>query len=434
MEEAQHVMQQRRPAERQLHDGRRIRVLAVCYGGGHVKALAPVVVELRRRGAEVVLFGLTLAGPSLHAQSIPHLGFRSLVGPDDEDALVFGRELAHDWHDNRGGLSREESVAYLGLSFADLAARVGEGEARRRLALQGRQAFLPLGPMRRAFDLHRPDVVLATNSPRAERAAMLVAAERHLPRVIINDLFGMRLAYPLEAERICVLTEGVRDTLIEQGIDASTVTATGNPLCDAIVREVANDPEVPVSLGHPRPVLLADQPAEWTDDGLHVFDDRESKEMILRFREICRSADALALVRRHPTRHRGWLAETEGVQWVDDLPLYPLLRACDLIVTRSSTVGLEAALLGRPVVTFHPHEGPSPLPLAEGGVALGAQTLEELSAAVHSALHDASLRAELGRTRARRLLSDFGCDGHAAERVADLVEELVGSPRESRPR
>jgi len=165
-----------------------------------------------------------------------------------------------------------------------------------------------------------------------------------------------------------------------------------------------------------------------------VFDDRESKEMILCFRDICRSADALPLVRRHPSRHRGWLAETAGVQWVDDLPLYPLLRACELIVTRASTVGLEAALLGRPVVTFHPHEGPNPFPLAEGGVTLGARTLEELSAAVRCALYDASLRTELGRTRARRLLSDFGCDGHAAERVADLVEELVAHPRESRSR
>jgi hypothetical protein len=69
----------------------------------------------------------------------------------------------------------QETVAYLGLSMADLIADVGPEEAELAYRQFGRQAFLPVRTLDRILRQVAPDLVVCTNSPRAERAAVLAA-------------------------------------------------------------------------------------------------------------------------------------------------------------------------------------------------------------------------------------------------------------------
>lgn len=67
--------------------------------------------------------------------------------------------------------------------------------------------------------------------------------------------------------------------------------------------------------------------------------------------------DAIALwVRRHPgVRNRGRMPsppEIKGVRYVDHIPLAPLLQSIDLVVTGYSSVGIEAAHAGIPVISY----------------------------------------------------------------------------------
>ena len=57
------------------------------------------------------------------------------------------------------------------INLADLHDRLGEAAARQLYEERGRWAFHPIGFMRRLMTKLKPDVVVATNSPRSEAAA-----------------------------------------------------------------------------------------------------------------------------------------------------------------------------------------------------------------------------------------------------------------------
>ena len=148
--------------------------LFVAYGGGHVKALLPVAVQAQAQGlAHVVFLALTTAAAPAREAGVPTYGFADLLEPSDKQALQHGERLVQTL--SVQAAQREESVAYLGLSYAELEADVGAAEAAARYAQYGRQAFLPVRVLERAIARWQPACVLTTNSPRAERAALLAA-------------------------------------------------------------------------------------------------------------------------------------------------------------------------------------------------------------------------------------------------------------------
>src|SRR5262245_36054585 len=197
------------------------KALFVTYGGGHVNMVIPTVRELERRGGwDVSVLGLTTARLALRAAGISAFGFADLVAAGDVDVLTLGRELLAGNHAADKGVEERESIAYLGLCYADLRERLGPGEAARLYAERGRQGFLPIGPLRGLLEREAPDVVVATSSPRAERAALLAARELGIPAVLMIDLFGLEwdfLEDPDYADRVLVISEWTKRRFAERG-------------------------------------------------------------------------------------------------------------------------------------------------------------------------------------------------------------------------
>jgi len=165
------------------------RVLFVAYGSGHIKMLIPEAQALQASGrAQPVVLALTTAAPVARAAGLDVVQFKDFVQPGDEAALTRGRQLVQDLG---GAVSDpDESAAYLGLSYADLEADLGTGAAEAEYRRRGRQAFLPVRTLTRILQTLRPDVVVATNAPRGERAA-IVAAGPLANLVLAIALFGM---------------------------------------------------------------------------------------------------------------------------------------------------------------------------------------------------------------------------------------------------
>ncbi|TFZ04070.1 UDP-glycosyltransferase [Ramlibacter humi] len=333
--------------------------LFVSYGGGHVNALLPVAQRVRALGlARPVYLALTTAAPAVRQAGIDMLGFRDLLQPGDVRARGHGERMAAQLQ--VPAADHEESVAYLGLSYADLEDRLGAEPAARAYAQYGRQAFLPLSAIERVFDRVQPALVVATNSPRAEEAAILTARRRGVPSACLLDLFGQhereRLARPDFADALCVLNEPIRQTFIAAGRPAAQVHVTGNPAFDTV-----NDPamrEQGRALRHE---------AGW--DRLHVLLYASSPEPV-HIPDIAGTGDpelprrleralidaverdpGLALwVRRHPSEpvmddpgHARIRVSTRA------MPLHACLHASDEVFVTVSTVGVEASLAGKPV-------------------------------------------------------------------------------------
>ena len=406
------------------------RALFVCYGGGHAKMVIPVVRELSRHdGWEPIVLGLTIAGPQIRAAGIVSYGYRDLVSSGDDAALEHGRRILGDSHDPRSGIAVEESVAYLGLSYQDLVDRLGADAAAALYRTHARHAFLQLGPMRRALEKWRPDVVVTTNSPKSERAALVVAREAGIPTVAMEDLLGIRQALirdfvpKFAADRLCVGSTIAIDNLErDEGLPRDACRLTGNPAFDrlgGVARrrdEARGRSRIPAGMRYgvlytqsgPDPDALRAVLDGLAGDGVHLG------------------------VRRHPN-HRAMASDAfrsllpRGVELVDDADLDDLLAAADVAISISSTVTVEALLVGNVVVQLGPalpltrptQEHLEDLPLYRYGVTVLADDV--------AALRDI-LRSDHGGedavARAREL---FVAPGTAARAVADQIREVAAA-------
>ena len=113
------------------------KIFFVSYGGGHIKIVDLICRQLAERAdVEFRILALTTA----YAQVIDRYGparvkrisdYLELFDDSIDDILRCGLKLVGDNHNDKIGIPRFESLAYLGLCYHDLVRRYGEQEAGR---------------------------------------------------------------------------------------------------------------------------------------------------------------------------------------------------------------------------------------------------------------------------------------------------------------
>lgn len=412
------------------------RLLFVTYGGGHAHMVYPAVHALRASEAftqgriAIDVLGLPAATYALNTNGIDCLRFSDFLDPAlDADAIAWGEELAREHHSPTVGVSREDSVAYLGLNYKDLVLQHGGAKARELFAQRGRQCFLPLHAMARIFDRLKPDFVVTSNSPRAEAAALAVANERSIPSLAMTDLFTGLGGYVLKAGSITFLNQSAQDMFLADGLVDPAISEfhiTGNPAFDKIL-SLPHD-KTPgwmerhfPGAGSRKAVLHADMPAWWDAVNKRSYFKTEADSTVEL--EACYAATvangAAYLVRPHPSQDRAfyerWLTGRANAFLAAAPPLHELLANVDLLLARSTTVGLEAALMRKRILQLQADMHPD-LPLAAMGVAWGSRGYAQLPAEIGQALgDDAGFQAILAQIP-RKLPTQ-----PAALKIADIV-------------
>ena len=402
------------------------RLLFVAYGGGHVNMIIPVVKEFSNDpSVEVNILGLTRAGATLDNESIPYFGFRHLPESKDPIAIEWGEQLALGVEHE--AVPRAETIAYLGLSYLDLIHDQGVETARRLYEKQGRQAFLPVRTLQNVMRRLSPDVVIATNSPRAERAAIMAARDFGIPAVCLVDLLALHeieyIGVEDYADRICVMSQFVKQLFLAAGRKDEEVVVTGNPAFDRL-----SDPSLPASAdrlrsqrgwGSDKVILWASnvEPARHPFSG-HKGDPELPRRVDLAlFELIKRHPDWRLVIRPHPSEVLQYDSLPERVEISNGEPLPPLLKACDVVVTLASTVGLEAVLLGKPLVSIDLSIFTPDLPYAKMGLSTGVTSLIDLEAGI--------LRALTSKVLTNLELPEVGT---SAARITEVIRQLIHFP------
>lgn len=365
-----------------------VKVLFVTYGSGHVKMIVPLAQALSSRpDVECVVLALTTAAPVARAAGLRVIQFKDFITEADAPALDWGRQLM-------AGLpgpvaDSEETIAYLGLSMDDLVHDSGRQEALDAYSRLGRQAFLPLRTLERILRRVNPGLVVATNAPRAERAAIMGARKLGIPSVCLVDLFAIDevqwIGEPNYADHVCVLNEAVRAFLISKGRDPGQVSATGNPAFDSLNTAVAREQgrflrqqqgwdarrivlwptqvEPPV---HPIDGRLADTtlPVRAMAEVIRWIQAHDDAVLCIR----ARAGEAMPAVPSDPR------IIFTGQEW----PLGPLLHAVNLVATVNSTIGLEGHLAGCRVVQVLGSVFDESVPMERYGIADAAVPLDGL--------------------------------------------------------
>ena len=363
-------------------------ILFVTYGGGHVNMLIPVILALKQQGEfDIHVLGLTTAGSALEAAGIPYMGFRHLLKPEDKKAAEWGRKLAPTVANPL--VPYEESIAYMGLCYRDLEKRIGEKEAARLFGKYGRQTFFPELVMKRLFNDLEPDLVVATNSPRAERAAITTAGKLDIPAICLVDLFAtcevQWIGERDYADKICVLSELVKKHIVRSGRKKEEVVVTGNPTFDRLAKE--NISEAAESLRrrygweNKSVILWASQafPKQHLVTG-KCGDPTLPRQIEEKLFEILKKhPDWQLIIRLHSTETVNFESLPPRVELCPkNIDLATLLKAVDVVVSVSSTVGLEGALLGTPFITMDMSIFSENAPFSAMGFSLGVSHFDEL--------------------------------------------------------
>jgi hypothetical protein len=411
-----------------------VKVLFVSYGGGHVEMCLPVMRALRKAlpGCEARILALTTAAGAARRAGETPLGFRDFCqGPDGERALRYGEQLLGD--QQHPDVAREESLAYLGLNFLEWVQALGEAAAWQRWRDAGRQGFRPVQLLRRILQQLRPDVVVATNSPRSEQAAIEAAHALGIPTLSMVDLFALPgdpyRDRSVHADRIAVLSLATRDNLVEAGLAPERIVVTGNPAFDGLAGPDAQaaarrwraergwgDRPIVLWAGHMEP---ADAEPRWAGAGL----GNAVQATLLHWTQA-REDVALAL-RYHPNEwHRFQPPQPHArVHWSqpDREGLLPVLAAADVVVVQATTVGAQAHGAGKQVLglAFSPLVQRSGMDYGRLGMGIGIATLEALPLVLDTQL--AGLRRDAAST---------GRVGGAAERVAHEIAALASQRQE----
>ena len=363
----------------------RLRVLMASYGGGHAAMLGPVAQELRTCGVDVDLMGFTTGRAALERAGLEAGSVTRLLDPDPGADEPYRRAVqALGPLGSHPDVRPEESEAYFTVGLRDLAERVGLEQALLRVAEEGRTAFTPVSVMARYIARSRPDLVVSTTSPRFELAMLRAARQEGVTSVALGDLFLIdERRWILSgdyAEHLTVISPVVAEALKHDGLSGTETHVTGNPAFDLMQPKPTDDlrrSELRRRLGvEGRTVILwpaAQLGAVANDQRPYASPD----QVVHAMEQICRlDPEFTYILRPHPNAPFSLPAgAVHGILDHGLLSAEEVLLLADLVCVEVSTMGLQAALLGKPVICVaFAHEAGFPL----YGLAQAVETLSEM--------------------------------------------------------
>jgi hypothetical protein len=380
--------------------------------------LRPVIEALiTGEHVEVTVLALTSSRRDLEGLACRIIGYRNFF--NNSEVRRLGEKLSGEL-DNV--IDHDESVAYLGQNYLEMSESLGESEAAERYRILGRQSFLPVDSVSAILKVENPDLVVATNSPRSERAALIAAGHLNIISLAIIDLFALR---GLEwfcrndfANRICVLSEPVKSSLVAAGRQEDSIIVTGNPAFDELaIQYNANK----ILIDKQRRagnffVLWASQIEPESCDYTRKTGD---PTLPLRVEEaltdiFCKRPDWRLIVRNHPNeparRYPDFVEVSTQAEAITDL-----LARVNVVVTLTSTLGLQGAIFGAGFITIDMSVLSDTMPYSSMSMSCGVKSLEQLE----------STLLQFSQTRRQEPHFSY-VTVNATQRVVDQIYDMLG--------
>lgn len=398
------------------------RVLFVVYGGGHVKLLLPVI-ELLNRNSCIEIHCLALTGAYNELIASKNIGvnihrFKDFFSTARD--IKLGRELASSLNNI---IDLDETIAYLGRSYGELIDTIGFETASLKYKKEQRQAFLPVESLKYIINVINPDVVVTTNSPRSEKAALIAAYHLNIPSIAIVDMFAVRsfswlVQYP---SQVCVLSGSVKEYLVQKGRSDSTIHVTGNPSFDSLVKTFNKKEKEIISLKRDRKftVLWASQQepeyvgdlSEYGNIGLPI---NVENALLGIFKN---KPNWQLVVRNHPNELPRCYPDFVKVSLPSE-SLEELLLAVDVVVTLTSTVGFQGLIMGCHLITIGGSVFTPTMPYGEMGFSNHLASSDELEIMLE----------QLYEKKINQVNNELAYPIYdATERVAGVVNKYLGA-------
>jgi hypothetical protein len=397
-------------------------VLVASYGGGHAQMMIPVVRTLCRSDHICTVLGLTTGKSLFEHAGITCVGLAACVSsaPWWSEAECWGLKVLAQ-SEQSAAVSREDTIAYYGSGLSDLVLELGEAEAWQEFLKHDRKCFRPMRTARYLLESIAPDVLVCTNSPRMERALIEQARALNIPTLVLVDAFARIemdwLSQPGYGSIVAVFHDSVRCELVARGRRPNEVIVTGNPGFGDLAQVRKARRSRPK---RKRPHVLYLSQAEALISGSNVDPDRVTFDVMGSLQAGMANDQWTAEVRFHPNQGEhvrgacGTLLDRSHL-----ISLHDALMEADIVISASSSAGIQAMLVGIPLVEigwsirsgltpFH-QLGPMRVASSVGALADCIGSLHAMAASEHDEAKPESI------------------EGSAEERVLEALCRLIES-------
>ena len=399
------------------------KLFFIAYGGGHIKMLIPIIRHFRNQANyDVTVFGLTTACSVLEKENIPYISYQSFA---TEHEKIIGIKLLKN-EETSSLISPEESIAYHGINYSDLITQLGKNEAEVLWKEKKRQCFYPITFFINLLSHIKPDLVIATNSPRSEKTALDASRYLNIPSICLVDMFALQeiswISQKNYASKICVLNNEVRNMFIQHGCSPESVIVTGNPAFDSINNAEHRDEAIKLrhSLcmdNNDKLIIYASQP----EPEKHPFCDKKGNPDLPREIEkylrnyIANSKNKKMVIRYHPSENTVFNEQKNIYHSKKSDSLYALLHAADLVIVTASTVGLEASLIGKNVLSVDKSIFTDDAPFSKMGISTSVREINYLEHHINEKL------ASVNHIKSKNDINE----ANAAEKIINVIKGTI---------
>ncbi|NBH70577.1 hypothetical protein D3Z51_00695 [Clostridiaceae bacterium] len=397
------------------------KIMFVSYGGGHANIARLICQGLKKRNdVEIKVLALTVAGKIFDQYHVPYKtsSFYLDLFEDKEQIRNYGQRLAQTCWNQESGITYEDSVAYLGFGYRDLVGKYGEEKAEYLFQQKERKAFWPEDVMKTILLYEKPDALVITCGVRSEGAAGTAANQLGIPVIRIADLPTYD---PSNCDcMLCVMNEYARQFAIkEYGIKEEKITITGQPVFEdnlVINKDSLDESRHKIRIdSFGKMILYLEEPGV-----------EETKEVEKCLKEMAAvRTDLLFVFKMHPNQdldENHWASD--NILIVRDFRLKDLLFLCDLAITKDSTAGMEAVLMGKPLINLMLSD--SILDYSEYRISEKVMNLTQLPVVIHECLDEES-EIYLNLKRGRE---SFANKQNAVENIIEIILNEIKNQNE----
>ncbi|MBE5910042.1 CDP-glycerol glycerophosphotransferase family protein [Pseudobutyrivibrio sp.] len=389
------------------------KVFMVSYGGGHCNIIKSVYERLNKEtDIEIEYLALTGAPLQLQKSGIKHITIEDFAKrlPYYKKIVEYGKLYGTEYHDKNFGIPLNHTISYYGVGMYDLINDLGRESAEKQFYEKNRKAFLPVESLVTYLELIKPDVCVVTSSPRMEMATGLAAQRLGIPVVRINDLpVTDEIGYPCF---LCVMNSWAKQFAISRkNISEKSIFITGQPVFEEnlkISNQFIYDVKKRINSEKYRNVVTF-----FSENGVNQIDD------IKRLISIAKNKkNVLFIIKLHPNQNINTYSflndENVIVTKIEAKPFYYI---SDLVITTFSTTGMEAALMGIPLIVVNFENRTFPLDYTEMGLAITCRKEEELEFYIDKLLDNNSFEYRKLKSSQR----EFEFVKNAAENINEVI-------------
>ena len=330
------------------------KIFMTCYGGGHAEIIKEVYKNLINiPDIEITILALTTSKYKFEQERIPYKVITDYYNKEeDEEIYKRGKEFCIK-NNIDTSIGEDETYLYHGYPLFEQEKKYGKKKVEEGFKKYGRGIFLPLQFMKKILQLEEPNLVVTTNSPRYEKAALIVAKSLNIKTLSIEDLFGVEykiysdemvsffndLIYKnVYGENLCIISEESKKNLLNA--KTSNFFITGNPAFDKAIKfydehrkEIKKNKEK---------VTLCFLSQNYPERFLIV---KELKDIVKEHKNFD------LIIKIHPNEKlEEYISYIDENTKVINSNLYETIFKSDIIITVDSTAALEAVILDKIVV------------------------------------------------------------------------------------